>query len=142
MEGTDLKVKINIALITIIILGLTLFIMPVNILTYQRFIGYLKENGNSINDVSAQFKDCYETNLSTNYKVLDIDGEELFIEIGNNETIGPMMNKIMLSFTNPLADFFSKPHLYNRGYLVVIYYGQNGHLIKTIEEILGNSLLD
>ncbi len=144
--GIELKRKISITLVVVIILGLGalgtwLYLKPTDSSEFSGLVRDLKSNGYKVKDVTNKYGNK-ETISAYSQKILDVNGERLYVISGNAETIQGILQKNMSVMTNPLVHFIKMPHLYYKNYLVVTYIGDDKGLLKTLEEVLGKSLVN
>lgn len=133
-----MKIKIWIASIVGIILVLCAFFLwktylkPVDVSTFSGFKTTLKCKG-------------YIVKYASGYSELNsftVDGGLFLTETCDSKTIDSSIEKIKSNMTNSQADYFSTPHLYNKGFLIVTYIGDNKKLLKTLDDMLGRSLVN
>jgi len=153
--GLALKKKIAIALITVVILGISSFgawsyFRPVDSSTFEGFVVTLRRSGFTVRDVTEQSKKEISTNqflgnyvkAYDNQRTLDVNGETVNVITAKADTIDSILKDYTALFTAPNIDYLYKPRLYHKGYFVVTYAGGNERLIKTLDELLEVAIID
>ena len=142
-----MKKKIAIALVTVVILGISAlgawsYFRPVDGSAYDGFVITLRRSGYSVQDITEAYSKKLQTVSPNNQKYLDVDGDMLDIIIGKAETIDSILKDRIALLTSPTGDFAYTPLLFNKGYLVVTSSDKNKELAKTLAQLLGKSLIN
>lgn len=141
------KLKRQTLITLIIILAIVLctigwlYLKPTNRNTYSDFIKTLKQNGCEVKDVTKDYAEKHpqSQDFPNNLKILNVNGEDVFISIETTETIEGVIEKQLSDYSNPLIDYFRPLYLYRKDKLVIRYFGNNENLVIILETICGES---
>jgi hypothetical protein len=143
------KVKIVISFIFTIILVLgsfftwTTYLEPVDKTTISGFKTTLERKGYTVKDDTKQYEIRTKNKLPNNLYYLSVDGVSIEVKVCKSKTLVSDIAVQKSVLTSPLLSGPGQPHLYNKGYLMVIYFEQgNKKLLKPLQEILGKSLIN
>ena len=75
-----------------------------------------------------------------NTALLVEETEKVYIEMPKD--VEKVIQEKTALYTNPLADFVGIPHLYNKGDIVIIYFGDHQKLLEVMEKEFGKSLVN
>jgi hypothetical protein len=127
-------------LIVIAFVGAVVFLLPDDLTSAAGFQRAMQKELNGVMDVTKQFSAENQRALPQNINIFRYHDEDIYVEMATADTINDIVSKRLANMRNPLFDYVSPPHLFNKGNLIVSYIGRNDQLLAALAAVLGPDL--